>query len=394
MKHKFLFLLVLLLFSSITYGSKMGVTPPSIDYISDGTPEYRGKFTVLPYQAKNMRITFTGQISEYMTFADGSKEIEMYMKSPTTIEYIFRPPTGMTPGDHRAMILAQQYLSPEEKIAQGSGSFAIASIAFVVKYRVPNEGKFLEATLTTKPPRANIGETVFFTLDMLNLGTEDLTNIRSSLTITDGGGNLVEEKVLDTVELLRTADYTKRMSFFETKGRSPGHYLVQSKIDYGNPDIVVAPAAEFRIGDILLKILNITADLTGDIGKFGIHIESNWNDEIENVYAEILIKQGDLVIDTIKTSPVTLPPWGDDWLTGFWEKGDLEAGDYDAEIFVYYYDKYARDQVRVSLDDLKARGSDDLTIRLSPMTLVGAGVVLLLLVNFLWLFKLSKKKKK
>ena len=43
------------------------------------------------------------------------------------------------------------------------------------------------------------------------------------------------------------------------------------------------------------------------------------------------------IIDRIKTSSIDLEPWGKGILEAFWEKGILEPGDYDIDIYVYYY---------------------------------------------------------
>ena len=74
----------------------------------------------------------------------------------------------------------------------------------------------------------------------------------------------------------------------------------------------------------------------------------------------------------------------------------MEAGDYDMEIYVYYYDKQAQKQMRVELPELEKKAPKTES-PLLMIVIVLLGVILL--VNLAWFFvslrnKSRKKNKK
>jgi hypothetical protein len=372
----------------------MGVRPPHVKMVYTGKQAIEGEFEVIPYGDKNIRISVAESgLKEYISFENSQKELTIHMSSPTRVKYYLLLPDNLKPGEYRTEIICNQYMTPEEKVQLGGFARAIAAVAFVVVVRVPNEGKFLEAELKIEPQKISIGDPIYLTINILNFGTEELSDIQSDIIITDPTGKTISTKKTTKVNLLKPAQTDELRTFWETKGVTAGFYSAESEIAYGGkaPTFV---RTDLRIGDILIKIVNVTSILNESIAKIFIDVKSNWNDNIENVYAELSVKNGNNVIDKIKTSAINLEPWGEGRLTAFWEKGSLAAGEYDIDINVYYYDKLAQEQLKVNLEELEKKAPEG--GKESPLLIIA--VILLafiLIVNVLIMFRnFSKKKKK
>lgn len=375
----------------------MGVSPPLANIIYVGQEKIEGTFTVNTYGEKNLKTYASGGLKEYV-FLDGDEtELKRRVEGSTTVKYSLRLPKDLKPGNYRIVIVSEQYFTMEEEIESGGTARAFAAIGFVIKLRVPNDGKFLEASMTIEPAKINIGDDVYFIIDMLNFGTEDLTDLYADVTVNDPKGETLSEKQTKSIDILKPGQSRKVVSSWQTGGYSSGEYSIEARIDYGG-DYLAEPKSRLRIGDIFIEILDVTTELNGTVGKFIIDIQSNWNDVIKNVYAEIIIKKDDETIDRIRTSSIDISPWGKDKLVAFWERNSLLPGDYDVEIYVYYYDKQARSQLKVNLPELEKEAPSP---EMSPLLIIAVGLlVIILLINLIWMMhrlrnnKTEKKRRK
>jgi hypothetical protein len=124
-----------------------------------------------------------------------------------------------------------------------------------------------------------------------------------------------------------------------------------------------------------------------------VDVRSNWNDIIKNVYAELVIRQGDKVIDTIKTSSVDLEAWQTAKLIGFWEKAALDPGDYDIDVYIYYYDKYTKQQLKVQLQEKQEEKPSPSQENNTLMLVAVIILALILMINIARFFIKPKQKK-
>ncbi|MCK5140432.1 MAG: hypothetical protein KAQ85_11365, partial [Thermodesulfovibrionia bacterium] len=156
----FIFLFFLVLFSYGVFASSMGVSPPLANIIYVGQEKIEGTFTVNTYGEKNLKTYASGGLKEYV-FLDGDEtELKRRVEGSTTVKYSLRLPKDLKPGNYRIVIVSEQYFTMEEEIESGGTARAFAAIGFVIKLRVPNDGKFLEASMTIEPAKINIGDDV------------------------------------------------------------------------------------------------------------------------------------------------------------------------------------------------------------------------------------------
>ncbi len=367
----------------------MGVTPPVDSIIYTGQEIIEGSFTLLPKGEKNIKIYASQELSEYLFFENNQTELRMHVTGPTRVTYYLRPPKGLSPGDYRIRITNEQYFTPEEEVEFGGIAKAVAAMSFLVKLRVPNEGKFLEGRMVSRPSTIDLGDPVYLDINLINLGTEEIKDIKAAITISDPDQMHVDEIYTKSITSLAPAQQNTLHTYWSTKDAQAGTYTASTIIEYGG-DYPLELSHVFRVGDIVIKILNVSYDLNSSIGKIYVDIESSWNEVIPDVFAEIVVKEGEKVVDKVKTSSIDLSPWQQERLVGYWDRSNLASGEYDIDIFVYYYDKLAQEYVKVSLTDLEkaAPESGD-----SPLLIIA--VVLLafiLIVNLLILVRNLRKK--
>ncbi len=382
-------LLAMLLFvcPAVVYSTGMGVTPPSFPVVYIGQDFEEGEFTVLPRESKNVRMYSTGKLKDSILI-NGMKEYRTYMKDPTAVPFRVDIPSDLPPGDHRAMIVIEQYLTAEEKRNYPSIATAFAAIGFVVKVRVPNTGKFLETALSLDPKTATIGEEIDILVDTHNFGTEDLLGLQADISIKDPDGNPVAELQSERLSLLRPAERKELSAQWKTHNLRPGVYHVSASTDYGGTEPAYT-SSQLRLGDIDIEILNVEADLSGPVAKIFIDVQSSWNDILDQVYAELVIRKNGVIVDTLKTSALDLEPWGKGRLTAFWEKNGLLAGNYDIDIVVHYFDKLEQKHVQVQLTGDAEHPS---SARDNAMLIGLIALAVLFVVNFLWYIAVHRKK--
>src|SRR3989338_3267579 len=370
----FYFFLCFLIFSSGVYAaSSMGVTPPDNTYIYTGQDTLTGSFTVHPKDDKNVKVYAYGDLKDYLFFEGNKSELRLHLTESQVISFTIRIPDNFKPGDHIGTIIVEQYLSPEEILKYGASAIAFAAIGHVVKVRVPSEGKFLEPTFSISPNPSAVGDVVYFTIDLLNLGTDDIIDIGTVLIIKDAAGTPVSERETTKIGILHSAESGALKAFLETEGMSAGRYPVNAEILYGGYSPVIL-GDELRIGGILIIITNIETSLDSGLVKFFIDVESNWNDQIENVYAELIVSNSSQEVIRTKTSAIDLGPWGKGRLEAYLEREKLHQGTYSVDTLVYYYDKQAQKQIRVEIPRIEKPSP------FSPLLVIGLTVLAVLLI--------------
>ncbi len=89
----------------------------------------------------------------------------------------------------------------------------------------------------------------------------------------------------------------------------------------------------FRVGEFRVLILNYTDELKeNEVNEFEIEVESLWNEDIEEVYAEVIVNR----IAVFSTPIVLLNAWERKTLVGYFDSTGFDYGDFRAEVVLYY----------------------------------------------------------
>ena len=389
-------LLCVILAGSFVSGSSMAITPASNTFIYEGEP-FHDKFILSTGDSgtKNVRVRPKTGNPFKLTFENGKSEYTFPLTGSKEITFTLEVPENMRPGEYVTAVLAEQYFTPEEQSAMGGTGIGVAAIGYATKVKIPTPGRYLEAErIEVQPSPVKVGENVFFKIPLLNLGSDELNNLVTDISIIDSSGKEIDKLRTNTLDALVPGGKGELRASWVTENRLPGLYKLEAEIEYGGKS-PAKPEGQLKLGDIYVEIKDLRVEIGDGISKIYLDIASNWNDMIKGVYGEINIYKGDTVINTIKTTPVDLGPWHEEQLLAYWETKELELGNYGVEAVLHYGDKTTTKRIDFELTGYtpKEASTESLVGKSNVVTILVALVAVLLLVNILFFAFKSRKKK-
>jgi len=367
LRGSFLFglLALLIFFSSGIVSAAIGVTPSS--YTIDFEPNYKGDFAFkfITDGDTYLDITPVGDLGEYVSVSksrlDGSGTIVASLRLPEKLE---------TPGLNVIAISGKQVPKTE------TGGFGIVGEVFAqIRVKVPFPGKYVSVGLQAE--NANQGEDVELILYLENLGDETVS-ATTSLDIIDSEGNFVRNIPVESFPLVpRETREIKKV--IQTSDFSAGDYIARASVSYGGEKDSVAEAG-FRLGRLFVDIINYTSVFEKDkINRFEITVESFWNSDINNVFAEVDIIGYD---ESFKTPSITLKGFNEGLLTGFFDTSEIDGDEFEADIVVHYEGQTTEERASLRL----GRGASYVIIGIAVVVLLAGAVIAYILIR--------KKRKK
>ncbi len=373
-----LFLLMSMLFHFNSVDAALGLTPALVETDFEPNLKFLINFNVLSVSPEQkLRVYADGDVSQYVKFdkteLTGSESFTAYVSLPDKIE---------KPGKNRLYIRAQEVVSDKSGIATR------VEVGALIIVKVPYPGKYAEIK-SFNADDANENEPVNFAIEVENLGEENIT--ASAEVKVYSGENFIESFSLGSKEI-----GTKTSDIFEKKvekGYKSGVYNASAIVSY---ERTIMAGKIFRIGNLFVNLSNWSSDfLKGKINEFNVEIESRWNNDIKNVYAEVNVTKNEVQMDYFKTPSVELKKWEKKVLKGFFNCEDLEAGKYKANIILFYEDKKSENIVELTVSNPPLLASLSGGILIAIVS--GVFVFLLLVIAIVYLFlkrnKNGKKKK-
>ncbi len=322
---------------------------------------------------QDIRVYAEGDLAQYVDISPekltGGGGFTAILRLPDVIE---------KPGPHTIYFVAAEFF--------GEGGGIGTSVTIRVPYTVfvPYPGRYVGANLRVSD--INVGEPLPVSLEGTNLGTENYTisaNIeiyaKERVGIFDLGSIYAASQ--DTFVFKKKID---------TKEYKPGNYKIIGIIDYGTP---LRLEADFRIGSLFVSIINSSSRfMKNTINPFDVEVESNWNNPIDSVYAEVRVYNATRNVSLFKTPSENLERWGRKSLKGFFDTRGIAPGFYDAEIILFYSSGKRSAQTSQSLQIMIL---DDRWSTYQTYLIIGSAVLLLILIVFVALiFRVIFKKKK
>ncbi|MFH1669084.1 MAG: hypothetical protein ABIA62_04100 [Candidatus Woesearchaeota archaeon] len=326
--------------------------------------------------------------AEYVVF--DNKRIENVSKGAhfPVGGYIEFPEKIDPPGKHNMLICVLEDC-PEGGMVCGRGS-ACASLEFMVLH--PG----IMPQITFAAPDVNQDELIDFTVNIENVGEEDIQQASGTIDVFNVDDVLLGSATLDTKDIPSNSPAVLSGKF-DTKGLLPGNYSAKAHIT--TDSITNDLEDSFRIGTLDVKILSYTRELeSGSIKLFETKIESSWNDPID-VYANIKIFDSDTNIEA-KSVTEALLPWKTQSINAFIDTSGLEEKQYDIRVEIFYAEKssFVEGKINiVSAPDTAAKPSEQeiaQTQGLGTSTLTFLLVVVVLLLTGINIFLAVYKKKK
>ncbi len=247
------------------------------------------------------------------------------------------------PGKHECKLIAAEVVPGEP----GTGVAAYSAVGAQIWIYVPYPGKYLEARLSA--PNVGLSEPVPFTISLTSRGLENVTASGVIKVADVEGKNLAtlytNQKLIES----RTSDSMEAV--WDTAGMPPGKYYATATVEYGSEKPATA-ATEFKIGDILIKIINITYQddiYPGDIVKFELDLDSYWNQKISDAYVTLEAMKDGKGAGSSKSETFDMDAWKSGRIPIFWDTGDLEADKYEAKFTVHYLERTTEKTIEVEI---------------------------------------------
>jgi hypothetical protein len=315
-------LMLILLISSV---SAITISPAVIEANFEPGLETVLAFHVDSKLDRNLELYVAGDFIECVELSKKS-----VYKSGDFTAHIKLPDSVDIPGKKRIYIGAREVIDEELR----GGLAVTAAVQAVVVVYVPYPGKYIESKVFAS--YVNINEPVEFGLDIYSRGKEQVT-VQPRIEIYSESNELIDTLYFQEREMNKD-DQLKLEKIWDTTGRNAGTYRTVSIIDYDD-NMQSRSEAEFRIGDLTINITNYSQEIEiEDMRPFIIELESGWNNQIDGVYAEVVIyNQTNRNVANFITTPTSLTPWQRKEIVGYFNTSNMEQGEYTASMNVFYF---------------------------------------------------------
>ncbi|MEK6848948.1 MAG: hypothetical protein AABY01_00060 [Nanoarchaeota archaeon] len=364
----FSFLFFLLTFASTA--SAIGISPAIINLDYEPNHEYTLDF--LTSGADIITTYVRGDLAPYAELIDPAQGT-----GARSFQVILRIPADLDPPGKRTLLVGAIEEPPDGAMVGGR-----AAIQAPVTLYVPYPGVYLETAFNA--PTVNVNEPLPFTIHITNRGRDAVAHLTQSVTVIDADTNETVAFLEATPTTLAGINTELRTALvWNTTGRHAGTYFAEALIGYDGQSL--KRTADFRIGNQFVRIINFTREATArTINPFEIKIQSEWNSQFDDIYGEVTLNG-----TTFKTSPVSLEPWKQVSLLGYWDASQLEPGIYNAHVLIKYGATFSTLDGDVALVDrtvVESPASFGLSIR------AGFAVGLLLIAIFIIIIRRRKQK--
>ncbi|MFH1409781.1 MAG: hypothetical protein ABIH34_07755 [Nanoarchaeota archaeon] len=330
---KWLFLMILAVFL-LPLAEAIGIGPAQT--IIDFEPNLETGHTVIVLNnaGRDMPVTL---------YVDPSSDLAPYITLPEVVSVVIAeggratftftlslPESLDRPGFHDARVGVV-----EGEVNSGGGLGARTAATSLLRVRVPFPGKYLDPKLSI--PSVEKDQITTVNLLLTSRGLVTIEQIDADIAIYS------QEELIDSFSLGSAQNIEPRGSVtiakeWDTAGKKVGQYLGVATFRYDG--VEDETKEKFNIGTKSIEIVDFTKEFEQDtINKFFVHLQSNWNYDLQDVYSTIIITKGNNVVATLKSPTISLRPWAFYKLEIFWDTVDLALGEYDATITVSFEDQ-------------------------------------------------------
>jgi len=282
-------------------------------------------------EAMGISISVIGDLAEHISVSPSefrlgpheTKEFDVVIRFPEKIE---------KPGVHEQLIRVK-----ENRDAQQGTIVVFGQVNQPLRIHVPYSGKYLDAYLSTEG--AKQGEDVTFKVSMSNLGDQPINRISGTVYAYNGANDSIGKTEISEVYNLEPNGNKDTEAILNAKELSPGRYWAYAELNYDGLS-AHTPAIEFRIGELKVDLGEYSkSGFTGKINPFFVEVESNWNEQIRDVIAEVTLKNGTSKMAQFRTLSESLGRWERKNLTGYIDLSSVPTGNYTLELILRYADR-------------------------------------------------------
>ncbi len=396
MKRIILFFLIFLL----PFSSGLKISGEKVKYVLDFEPNLsiendffvtnaegytsNYEFEVRRISGADLREYFTVTPAKMENVPDGdSRPFKVNLDLPKFID---------TPGESEAWVKVN--VAPLEGTT-GIAAFPSLVIRYIIFVLYPN--KYLEWGFGI--PNMNVNETTNIEINMNNLGTPEIYSIRGNTTILTADGSIVKKIDSFKASNLKSQETKKLSAEFSSIGLQSGNYKAFTTLVWD--DNSSSKEIEFKIGRKDVKIHNFTRKFEIDsINKMYIDVESNWNSEIKNLYADISVFEDGQVIKKFKSLNSDLKAFEAKKIEAYFDTNELEKKEYIVLVELNYENEASSLEGTVTVDENvntdvveEIPNKFDVSLAITPLNIMILLLVVFLMINMVLMLKSLKKKK-
>ncbi len=352
MKSKLLVLLLTLI--CITTVSALEITPTRKIFDFKPAESIEGTFTVINSEHKALRLAISakGELAEHIKLKDFVVDLQETDEQREFSYIIEMPDSFDKAGSHEAEIAVIAVpVQPRE-----SDSFVGTSISLATKIRVrvPYPGKYAEASLAV----SDTGESVKFVMPVSNLGTQAINSAVGTINVL--GPTNERLATVQSVEQSIAPSTTKELTASWDGTKNPGNYVADATISYDGQ--TTRASKVFSVGNLVVRILRaeVKSFKLGGIAKVLLTIKSEWNQPVQNVYAELFVYTDPSEVNSVydsKSTTISLSALATDTLPVYWDTRGLTSGTYVGKVVLHYSDRTVEEKFsfRIASDSFDAQ---------------------------------------
>ncbi|MFA5856449.1 MAG: hypothetical protein WC867_03760 [Candidatus Pacearchaeota archaeon] len=369
----------------------LGITPGRTTIDFELGKEKEIEFDILNNEHKNMKVFLMigGELNDSIELSESFVEFSASEESKHLkykVKLTGKEKLKQEPGLHIGEVIAIEVPSGS---VQGSVVGSTVAVVTQLYVYVACPGKCIDTDLNVFDAESN--GTATFVVPVVNRGKTGIGNVRAIIDIYSPMNEKLDSVQSDSAAL-DVGSRTELTAKWDIK-LGTGSYLAKVTVFFDEESKSIDK--QFNVGDKALSIESIFVNnfQLGQIAKLQILVENRWNQDLNSVYANLLVYNDEQqVMADIKSAGENLPPLTKKELIAYWDTVGVAEGEYTGKLMVKYGEKSAdRNLVlKVGEDNLDVtgvgyairpqvggKGTDITTILLIL-------VIILLVVNLAW----------
>tara|TARA_Y100000034_G_scaffold111948_1_gene145507 strand:- start:1109 stop:2221 length:1113 start_codon:yes stop_codon:yes gene_type:complete len=300
-----------------------------------------------------------------------NQTFEIGMDGTKVFDVLLKLPSSLPPGNNEVQIVASQLPGGDDD--SGTVVTSLVNVVARLIIKVPYEDQYLKANIGVSDVK--LGENVFVDLNLENLGLEDIDNYIGEIKIFDSSKKMLGSS--DISGNLLSGESNSKQIEIEIDETFSGKHFAELSIDYSGKNVF--DNTSFMIGNVFIEILDYPKEVYfGEISSYEIKIKSNWNEDINDAYAQL-----DIGEKSFKSEDFNIGKWEEKIVKFYVDMNNIEVGNYPAILSLHYEDTSTIEEFEISV-----------VKKSSNLYIYGGILLILILVFFIYKKKFKIKYKK
>lgn len=391
-----LILPVIALFIFSVHGAcALGIAPGERPFVYDGKQiEYEIRIMNDEHRDTVYSIDVTGELAKYVSL---SKQVVSFTSDKNDeVVYVkfFIPETEeVSPGEYTVMISVKT--SGETK----TGVTAYVGVVSRLELTLPGNGSYIK--INPYVPNFIKGKENSFSIDVVNKGSKTAKNCFAVVDVYTSMNSKVVSLISNRIDV--SSLRIENILIPWTPDVNNGQYL--AKMSVICDEASAKTESSFSIGSPSIKVVNfVSSDFTlGEINRFDLILESEWGENIDNIYADVEFAKDGNSLSRAKTESINVRPLATVSLPVYLDTKGMSNGKYSLYIMVHYLDKdegkiydVTVTENKLSVDQLSGlvvggKGVDESPTDGTNALLILA-IIAIVIVNVVLVLRLIKRK--